>query len=127
MNKLDHQRSKIPEVVQLQPVLPDGNEINGVMDKYEIDKTTPEDENLSVLPLGVRHKLWNEWKKRRPWLLCQQKRVFCKACKEMEGHNIIFVEGKDMREENALILLQQPKNCLQKLINILKGKDMKHV
>ena len=51
VNKLDHQRSKIPEVVQLQPVLPDGDEINGVMDKYEIDKTTPEDENLSVLPL----------------------------------------------------------------------------
>ena len=126
MNKLDHQRSKIPEVVQLQPVLPDGDEINGVMDKYEIDKTTPEDENLSVLPLGVKHKSWKEWKKRRPWLLCQQKRVFCKACKEMEGYNIIFAEGKDMREENAFIsvgvIAPTAKKLLKKIDKHSKGK-----
>ena len=70
---------------------------------------------------------WNEWKKRRPWLLCQQKRVFCKACKEMEGHNIIFAEGKDMREENAFISVGVIAPTAKKLINILKGKDMKHV
>ena len=89
-------------------------------------KDPPVTNNNETTPFGVKPNSWQQWKRSRLWLSCDNGWVFCNACQNMLGKTVVFMNSNETREDRAFSVIgveaATPKKLQKKIDKHMKTK-----